>query len=78
MSKIEVTNVKANERDKIPELYMCFPDKLEDALIRIGQLEEKLSIRGYSIVKPYNVIRIEYFSGKPKQYYLLAFELRKK
>jgi hypothetical protein len=57
---------------KLPEHYIMFPDNEELAKIRLSQIEEKLRLRGYVVVRPLNGFRISWPS-----YSMLAFQLTK-
>ncbi len=72
---IEITN---KEHKKLPERYISFPDGVDAAVTRLEQIEDKLRNRGLVVVKPYNAIRIKFFEGTTKEFYQLAFELKKK
>ena len=75
---MNVTEVTSKEHQKLPERYISFPDKLELAVERLNQIEEKLFARGLIVVKPHNVFRIKYFSETSNPYFMLAFELKMK
>lgn len=74
---LEVKEITSKEISKLPERYISFPDDLENALVRMEQIHEKLHKRGLVAPRPYKVTRIVYLSDTPKPHYLLAFELNK-
>jgi len=75
--EVEVVNVTCKETEKIPELYIMFPDNLDAAVERLSQIEEKLYNRGYRVVKPLVAYRIQYFPDSETPHYSLVFELTK-
>lgn len=53
---------------ELPNRYVMFPDDLEQAVIRIETIEERLHRRKIRVIKPFNVFR---YNG------MLAFEVEK-
>jgi hypothetical protein len=89
-TKVEGIKVKDIHKYKeLPEYYIGLPDDLNYAIKRMDQIEAKLFVRGYIVVRPLKIFRLiiesnKYADGKKtkevkreKPTVMMAIELKK-